>query len=118
LSVDVGAFGEQELDRVDGNSLLSVRALDYRYRFNSKFAASTFFGFGRYEYGIPAYGYYSGFGVQWMQLLTKWDLGVDVRHHEKLSRDRLLPNDPPYTVERPRIHFDVNGIALYLSRHF
>jgi Capsule assembly protein Wzi len=107
-----------EIDRVAGNSLISVRMLDYRYKLTNKVALSAFFGAGRYEYGIPTYGYYSGVGAQWMNVLPKWDLGMDVRHHEKLSRDRLLPNDPPYTNERPRIHFDVNGVALYLSRHF
>ena len=107
-----------ELDRVAANSLISVRMLDYRYKLTNKLALSAFFGAGRYEYGIPTYGYYGGVGAQWMNLFPKWDLGLDVRHHEKLSRDRLLPNDPPFTTERPRIHFDVNGIALYLSRHF
>ncbi|MGE0114763.1 MAG: capsule assembly Wzi family protein [Steroidobacteraceae bacterium] len=107
-----------EFDGVDRRALLSVRALDYRYRFNRSIAASTFFGVGRYQFGAPAFGYYWGGGLQWMNVLPKWDVGLDLRHYDKLSRNRVLPNDPPYTIERPRIHFDIKGYAVYASRRF
>lgn len=106
-----------EYDKVDGHSLLSLRALDYRYRFKH-IALSGFFGFGRYDVGLPAYGYYWGAGLQVRDVLPKWDVGLDVTHHEKLGRDKMLPGDPPSTWDRTRMFFDVNGLSLYMSRHF
>lgn len=105
-----------ELDRVDGESLLSLRALDYRFRFNRKLAVNGFGGAARYDFGLPSYGYYWGLGVQYLDILPGWDLSLDARHHEKLGRDKTLPDDPPSTPERTRLFFDADGIALYLSR--
>lgn len=113
---DLGA--RVEFDKVYDHDLLSVRALDYRYRWNQKIAVGGFFGFGRYDYGLPSYGYYWGGGVQLMDLLPKWDLSFDIRHHEKLGRDKMLASDPPITPDRTRIFFDINSTALYLSRRF
>lgn len=108
-----------ELDEIDGQSLISVRALDYRYRITGNLAASTFFGVGRYQYGgAPALGYYWGAGLQWMDVFPKWDIVVDLRHYDKLSRNRVLPDDFYYADDRPRLHFDVKGQSLYLSRRF
>jgi hypothetical protein len=105
-----------EADRADGRQLLSVRAVDYRYRWNRRLALNAFFGVGRYDVDLPAYGYYWGAGVQYLNILPKWDVGLDVRHHDKLGRDKTLPNDPPSTPDRTRMFFDVTGIAIYLSR--
>jgi Capsule assembly protein Wzi len=113
---DLGA--RLELDRVDSHELLSLRALDYRYRLNNKLAATAFFGVGRYEVGLPAYGYYWGGGLQLMRVFRNWDIGLDQRHHEKLGRDKVLASDPPPTPLRTRIFFDMNGTTLYLSRRF
>jgi hypothetical protein len=107
-----------ELDRLDGESLVSLRALDYRYRFNRKLAANLFGGAARYDYGLPAYGYYWGAGAQYLDILPGWDLSLDYRHHEKLGRDKTLPNDPISTPERTRLFFDADGLALYLSRRW
>jgi hypothetical protein len=109
-----------ELDEVDGNRLLSFRAVDYRFRFTPNIAASGFIGAARYDIGLPAYGYYWGAGLQYMNLFsTRWDLGLDFRHHEKLGRDKALPTDPPSSIaEGTRVFFDVNGTALYLSRRW
>jgi hypothetical protein len=108
-----------ELDRVGGNQLISFRALDYRYRFNSKFAINGFFGAARYEVSLPAYGYYWGGGLQYLNIFPKWDLGIDVRHHEKLGRDKtMLATDPPASSDRTRVFFDINGLALYVSRRW
>ena len=63
-----------EIDHdVDGHQLISLRAVDYRFRFNRLLAFNGFFGVGRYDIGLPAYGYYWGFGVQAMNLLPNWD---------------------------------------------
>lgn len=113
---DLGA--RLEFDGIDGRSMLSIRALDYRYRFARHLAVSGFLGVGRYFYGAPSFGYYWGAGLQLMDVLPKWDAGVDLRHYDKLSRNRVLSNDPPGAPLIPRIHFDVKGYAFYLSRRF
>jgi hypothetical protein len=113
---DVGV--RMELDEVDGHQLLSLRALDYRFRFSRHIAVGAFFGAGRYDVGLPAYGYYFGLGMQYMNVISKWDIGFDLRHYEKLGRDIALPTDPPSTPDRTRLFFDVNGMALYVSRRW
>ncbi len=113
---DLGA--RLEIDQVNNYRLYSVRALDYRFRFTKRFAATAFFGAGRYDIGLPAHGYYWGAGLQWMDVFPNWDLSVDGRHHEKLGRDKMLPNDPPSTPDRTRMFFDVNSVSLYVSRRF
>jgi hypothetical protein len=114
---DRSDFGVRlEADRVDGYNLLSVRALDYRFRWTRKFALNGFFGVGRYDFGLPAYGYYFGAGLQYRDVLPKWDVSLDLRRHDKLGRDKTLPNDPPASPDRTRLFFDVDGIAFYVSR--
>ena len=74
---------------------------------------------GRYDVDLPCYGYYWGAGLQYRDILPKWDLSLDWREHYKMGRDKtVLPNDPPSTPERTRMFFDVNSYALYLSRRF
>ncbi|MGC3982709.1 MAG: capsule assembly Wzi family protein [Steroidobacteraceae bacterium] len=108
-----------ELDKVAGRELLSVRALDYRYRLTKHLAASGFIGAGRYDFGAPAFGWYLGAGTQWMNVIPKWDVGFDWRHYDKLTRNRVLSTDYPYDEKSlVRIHFDISGYALYVSRHF
>ena len=51
-------------------------------------------------------------------VLPKWDIGLDWRRYDKLSRNRVLPGDPPDNGELPRMHFDVRGQTLYFSRRF
>ncbi|MFT3906092.1 MAG: capsule assembly Wzi family protein [Steroidobacteraceae bacterium] len=112
---DLGA--RLELDQMAGNSMLSVRALDYRYRLGGHLAFSGFFGAGRYDNGLASFGYYMGAGVQWRNLLPGWDLGADLRHYEKIQRDKLLPGDPDPSG-RNDFFYDIDGVALYLSRRF
>jgi hypothetical protein len=82
-----------EYDRVDARTLIAVRALDYRYRLHGPFAVSAFVGAARYDLATPAYGYYVGAGVQWRDILPRWDLNFDLRYGEKIARDRLLPQE-------------------------
>lgn len=103
-----------EFDDIDGDLLLSVRALDYRYRFHNPLALSVFVGASRLDLATPAYGYYYGAGVQWRNLLPNVDLGLDLRYGDKIARDKLLPSDPPST-KRPDSFYDLTGATLSLS---
>jgi hypothetical protein len=119
------AFGDRsrlglrlELDRVDSHNLLSLRAVDYQFRLTRHIAASAFFGVGRYDYRAPAFGWYGGFGIQFTDVRPKWDIGIDWRGYDKLSRNRVAAGDPPLNIERPRMHFDIKGQSLYITRRF
>jgi hypothetical protein len=113
--VDLGV--RAELDDIDGQMLLAVRALDYRYRFNNPLALSFFVGAARYDLATPAYGYYLGGGVQWRNLLRNVDLGLDVSYADKVARDKLLPDDP-VADPRPDIFYDISSAKLSLSYRF
>jgi hypothetical protein len=103
-----------EFDDIDGDLLLSVRALDYRYRFQNPLAVSVFVGASRLDLATPAYGYYYGAGVQWRNLFRRVDLGLDLRYGDKIARDKLLPSDPP-SEKRPDSFYDLTSATLSLS---
>jgi len=105
-----------ELDEVQGHSLIGVRALDWRHRFNETFAAGLFAGADRYDLATPAYSIYYGGGVQWRNLLPGWDLGLDFRHAQNIARDHVLPSDP--SGPRPDSFYKIDSGVLYVSRHF
>jgi hypothetical protein len=107
-----------EFDKINDRPLYSVRALDYRYRLNRHIAATGFFGFSRLEiFDLPAYGYYFGAGLQWRNLLKDWDLGIDYRMNDKLTRTKVLPSDP-YYGHVGGIYVDTRGTLLSLSYRF
>lgn len=105
-----------ELDDIDGDTLLAVRALDYRFRFGRHLAAGAFLGAARYDVAAPAYGLYIGLGVQWRDVLKGWDLGLDARYAADVARDDLFPTDP--AGNRPDIFYDIQSATLSLSRRF
>ena len=106
-----------ELDRVDDEYLLAVRAVDYRYRFSSPLAVTAFAGAARYDLATPAYGYYVGAGLQWRDLLKGLDVNLDFKYADKVARDKLLPTDPG-TDPRPDSFYDVSAATLSLSYRF
>jgi hypothetical protein len=112
---DLGA--RLEFDEVNNRNLVSVRAIDYRYRFDNPLALSVFIGASRYDLATPAYGLYYGLGVQWRNLFPTWDIGVDVRRANKVARDHLLNGDPSSAV-RPDSFYDITGYSLVLTKRF
>lgn len=102
-----------EYDRIDGATLLSVRALDYRYRFKNPLALGFFVGAARYDVATAAYGYQIGAGLEWRNLFRNMDAGIDVRYMDKMARDKLLPSDPD-TFPRPDIFYDVYAATFTL----
>lgn len=108
-----------ELDDVDENYLLSFRAVDYRYRIGKNIALTGFLGVARYDYGLATDGYYWGWGGQWRDVLPKWDIGLEWRHHETLNRDKALPTDPePAPEPHPRLYVDIDGWSFYVTRRW
>jgi hypothetical protein len=108
-----------EADDISGRTLLSVRMLDYRYRFTGPLAVNVFFGGSRYPAGTPAYGFYAGAGVQWRNILPGWDVGLDYRSLIDAERERDLPTDPqPLATAKPDAYYTVSAFTLYLSRKF
>jgi hypothetical protein len=108
---DLGA--RLEIDDVNKHALVSIRMIDYRYRFTGPLALSGFFGASRYALDTAAYGFYLGTGAQYRNLLPGWDLGFDVRYAVKVARDHLLATDP--AGGRPDSFYDVTTASLYLS---
>ena len=105
-----------ELDDIQGHSLVGVRLIDYRYRFNGPIALDAFLGAARYALGTPAYGFYYGVGAQWRNILPGWDAGVDLRYDDTIARDHLLPSDPQ--GPRPDSFYYVLGAVFSISYHF
>jgi hypothetical protein len=105
-----------ELDDVDSDLLLAVRALDYRRSVSERFAIGGFLGAARLDLATPAYGYYFGGTFQLKDLLPRWDLALDLRVGDKLARDNLLPTDAQ--GGRPDNFYDLTGFSVYLSRRF
>lgn len=109
---DLGA--RIEYDSIDGADLWSVRALDYRYRFDSPLAITAFLGASRYSQATAAFGYYGGVGLQWRNILPRVDLGVDVRYADKVQRDKIVPGEAPLRI-RPDAFYDISSYSVYLS---
>jgi hypothetical protein len=112
---DLGAA--LEADDIHGVSLLSARFFDYRYRFNNPMALNLFIGVARYAAPTPAYGFYYGAGMQWRDVLPKWDVGIDFRYASKINRIRTLPSDPQGGY-RNDAYYDITMGTLYVSRKF
>jgi hypothetical protein len=106
-----------ELDDVDGSVLMSVRAIDYRFRFANPLALSVFVGASRYDLATPAYGLYFGAGLQWRDIWPGWDVGIDARQAKKVARDHLVPEDPQSPI-RPDSFYTISGLSLVVTRRF
>jgi hypothetical protein len=114
---DHSDFGTRvELDEIDGNTMIGVRALDYRYRIGEKLALTAFVGAARYGVATAAYGYYGGVGAQWREILDRVDLGLELRASDKIARDAVLPNDPPSVWGD--VIYQIYSANLFLSYRF
>jgi opacity protein-like surface antigen len=112
-----GSIGARiELDDLDGDLLLAVRAFDYRRHVSQRLALTAFAGAARLDLDTPAHGWYLGGGVQIKDLWPRWSLGLDLRLGDKLARDNVLPSDPQ--GGRPDNFYDLSGVTIYLSRGF
>src|SRR5690242_15838421 len=61
-----GNFGARlELDDIDSNLLIAVRALDYKHAFTEKLSIGGFVGAARLDLATPAYGYWLGGALEY-----------------------------------------------------
>ena len=79
-------------------------------------ALGLFAGVDRYDLATPAYSMYAGLGVQWRNVIPKWDLGFDFRYGQNIARDNVLPGDP--STSRPDSFYKIASGVLYISRTF
>jgi hypothetical protein len=105
-----------ELDEIDGRTLIGVRAVDYRYRIGEKLALTAFAGAARYDAETAAYGYYGGIGAQWRDVISGFDLSLDLRATDKIARDALVPTDPATVWDD--VIYQMYSANLYLSYRF
>jgi len=112
-----GSIGARlELDDVDGELLLAVRALDYRRHLSERLSLTAFAGAARLDLATPAYGWYLGGGVELKELWPRWNLTFDIRIGDKLARDNIASEETQ--GDRPDSFYDLRGVAVYLSRRF
>ena len=104
-----------DLEDVDSNLLIAVRALDYKHAFSERLSIGGFLGAARLDLATPAYGYWLGGALEY-DFSKRWAVSVDLRIGDKLARDNLLPTDPQ--GGRPDNFYDLRGIGIYLSRRF
>ncbi|HET6493189.1 MAG TPA: hypothetical protein VFG44_09460 [Burkholderiales bacterium] len=105
-----------ELDNLGSNLLLAVRAVDWRYALSEHVSVGGFLGAARLDLATPAYGYYFGGGIQFTDVMPRWDIGIDLRYGDKIARDNVLPTDPQ--GGSPDNFYDLLGVSVYLSRRF
>lgn len=111
-----GNFGARlELEDIDSNLLIAVRALDYKHAFTENLFVGGFIGAARLDLATPAYGYWLGGALEY-DFSPHWAVSFDLRIGDKLARDNLLPTDP--RGGRPDNFYDLRGFSLYLSHRF
>src|SRR5262249_45966981 len=61
-----GSFGARlELEDIDSNLLIAVRALDYKHAFTQSLSIGGFIGAARLDLATPAYGYWLGGALEY-----------------------------------------------------
>jgi hypothetical protein len=112
---DLGVELEYD-ENVDGHGLIGFRPIDYRYRFGNHFALGAFLGIDRYDLQTPADSIYGGIGLQWRNVLPKWDLGLEARYAKNVARRHVLATDP--AGPQPESRYDIESVVAYLARTF
>ena len=114
-----GSIGARlEVDDLDTDLVLAVRALDYRHHLSPRFALTGFIGAARLDLATPAYGYDLGGGIEIKNLFAGWDLGIDLRLGDKLARDSVLPTDPVPQGGQNDNFYDLRSASVYLRYRF
>ena len=112
---DLGA--RIDVDSFEGKSLIGVRLIDWRWRFDSPLTLTAFFGAARYALATPAYGQYFGGGLQWRDLFSHLDASIEYRYYDDIARDRVLASDVQSSY-RPDSFYTISGVVFSLNYHF
>jgi hypothetical protein len=87
-----------EVEDVQGNVLLGLRALDIEYLVTPRFALKGFLGAARYDLPTAAYGWRMGLGAKY-HFAEHWALAADFVYNDKVARDSGGGNvDVFYTI--------------------
>lgn len=105
-----------EVQDVVGNGMISVRAIDFGYKFTPRFTFNGFLGGARYDLATPAFGYRLGVGGRYW-ISDRWALSAEASFADSVARDKLLPEENP-GVGSPDIFFDVFQVSIFLKRKF
>lgn len=121
LRTDIGV--RLEFDDVEGDSLIAIRVLDFRYRFRDPLAFGLFMGAARYDAKSPAHGYYGGVGMQWTNIFPGFDLSLEARYADRVVRNKDFPGEydpppPPANPGYPNEYSDFYVGTLSLSYRF
>ena len=115
-ALEHGNFGARlELEDVNSNLLIAVRALDYKHAFTQSLSIGGFIGAARLDLATPAYGYWLGGALEY-DFSQHWAVSFDLRLGDTIARDNLLPSDPH--GGRPDNFYNLHGFSLYLSHRF
>jgi hypothetical protein len=98
-----------EAEDVQGNMLLSLRALDLGFLVTPRFALKGFVGAARYDLAGAAYGWRFGLGANY-QFAEHWALAADFVYNDKLAWDAGGPNI--------NVYYDISQALLYLQYRF
>jgi hypothetical protein len=55
-------------------------------------------------------------GAQWVDIVPKWDLGIDFRYAQNVARNHVLATD--IQGVRPDSFYKIESVVLFLSRKF
>ena len=105
-----------EADQVDGHTLVGLRPIDYRYRFDGPIAIGVFAGVERWNLATPATSEYAGLGLQWRNIFRGWDVDLEGRYGQNLARDHVLATDVQGV--RAETFYKIQSLAFFVSRHF
>jgi hypothetical protein len=98
-----------EAEDVQGNMLLSLRALDLGFLVTPRFALKGFVGAARYDLAGAAYGWRFGLGANY-QFAEHWALAADFVYNDKLAIDTGgIGGD---------VFYDISQGLLYLQYRF
>lgn len=104
-----------DIDKINGDTLLALRALDYQYNLTPNWRTGVFLGAIKLESGAAQNGFYLGFNIMRDQWRKNLDLGFELRHGSGLARDRLPSERLNVTNNRPDVFLDYVSAVFFLS---
>lgn len=108
-----------DFGKINSDSILGLRALDYQYDIREKIRLGAFFGAAKLKSGASQNGFYLGAGLTFYEVWNKVNLGVELRHGNGLARDRLPSEQRPDGPRlKPDVFIDFVSLAFFLGWNF